>query len=68
MKRSEVTKLIAEILSENLQRRYFDINFDDVASEVLTKLENIGMEPPFSTNIYYKVWRDGGTGNQWEQE
>ncbi len=73
MKRSE---MIAAIDNELCHRAVFESYVEPdgtwdtykVAELILDRIELEGMPPPFCSEIYYKVWRDGGTGYQWEAE
>lgn len=37
-------------------------------SKLLAFLEYRGMTPPFYSELFYKTWRNGGTGHGWEPE
>jgi hypothetical protein len=74
MKRSEALKAIENILRENLHQRYYDVKHEDVAKELLNKLEELGMVPPNGYHFptpdeikqgYYPV---PFLSNRWEQE
>lgn len=49
-----------------------EIGTDDDAIDVLDFLENLGMMPPFSYDIFYKQWQiernNAVNGNEWEPE
>lgn len=66
MKRSEAVIIIAKQVE-----KWFDkpsIGYEDECSEILRSLEDAGMLPPFCHEVFYKVWRDGGSGYRWEKE
>ena len=41
---------------------------DYIAYAILDEVEQAGMSPPFHPEAYYKTWRDGGHGREWEKE
>ena len=45
MKKSEVIKLIAEVLEEDCQPKFIDITSQKVAQNIFNKLEEVGMQP-----------------------
>lgn len=63
MKRSEMIKKIEEIIDDTAL-----IHNHVRAERLLNAIEDAGMMPPFCTDIYYKTWRDGGSGYVWEKE
>lgn len=71
MKRSEmIQKIVEKIeLMRGVDNGYYVYPEDDIiANTILTEIEDAGMPAPFCHDIYYKVWRNGGSGNQWEVE
>lgn len=63
MKRSDMELLIAECLIEP--------HSDDPlkeASYILKRLQDHGMMPPFNYDKFYKSWRIGGNGYEWDEE
>ena len=74
MKRSQMLQVIKDALYPFVMSRDEDGECPDhVAECVLQSIEGgnqfgQAMMPPFCSEIYYKVWRDGGSGYQWEEE
>jgi hypothetical protein len=71
MKRSEmVESLTVKLYSDNCEGSLE--SFRETAHGILLFLENSGMLPPFSHEVFHKNWtktRSGNcTGNEWEKE
>ena len=71
MKRSQMLHYIKEALYPHLPQ--YPECPDYIAEAVLQTIEggnhtSEGMSPPFCHATYYKTWRDGGTGHEWEAE
>ena len=69
MKRSQLLLKLQRFYTQKhvmVEQGYIDKN--EFMDQVLQLAEDLGMMPPFSDKIYGKVWRDGGSGYEWEKE
>lgn len=71
MKRSQMLQFIKEALHPHLPQWQECPDF--IAESVLQVVEGgnplgEGMTPPWDHDIYYRTFRNGGTGHEWEPE
>lgn len=71
MKRSEMLQAIKDVLYPHLPQ--YPECPDFIAESVLQVIEGgnpsgKAMLPPFNYELYYRTWRDGGNGYEWEKE
>ena len=72
MKRSQMIDVICDALYCHFPT--FDtVNHKYIAECVLQSIEGgnnfgQGMLPPFNHDEYYRTWREGGNGHEWEKE
>jgi len=68
MKRSEMLKIIEKTLYPYYIDSIYCYYPSQIAEAILQTVENSGMLPPFTHDLYAKTWRDGGEGHEWEAE
>jgi hypothetical protein len=66
MQRSHMLLKIQEILVE----QHEDMTLEEAADDILTRLEQAGMAPPYSDQVFQKEARIyiNATGRKWEPE
>lgn len=62
MKRSEMVQKIEWLIDDNGH-----LSSSHLADLILDTVEE-SMLPPFNHELYYRTWRNGGTGREWEKE
>lgn len=67
MKRSEMINFLQKSFNNHMNSED-SIDDNEVYSRILNDIEEKGMMPPFSEEIYSRVWRDGGDGHKWDKE
>ena len=71
MKRSEMIQKIVKVLHQiqgNEDGEVLWPSEEYIAERVLQTVEDEGMPPPFDTDLYYRTWRNGGSGREWTEE
>lgn len=72
MKRIDMIEKIDNLLMQDFSNPRKDANggWDNwaLAEDLLKMIEDQGMLPPFNHDAFYRTWRDGGNGHEWEEE